>query len=45
MLAGKRCGPALIFLFIAIIVGTLVIVALSHGPEQQPPVEPIHQKH
>ena len=44
MLAGKRCSPALIYVFIAIIVGTLAFLALHHGPERQPRTEPIHEK-
>jgi len=44
MLAGKRCGPTLIYLFIAIIVGTLLFVAMRHGPRQQPRAVPIHDK-
>jgi hypothetical protein len=44
MLAGKRCSPVLLYLFLAIIVGTLIFVAVSHGPDHQPPAEPIHQK-
>lgn len=44
MFAGKRCGPTLIYLFIAIIVATLAFLALSHGPQRQPPAPPIHQK-
>lgn len=44
MLAGKRCSPALIYLFIAIIVGALAFVAVSHGPDRQPKTAPIHEK-
>jgi len=44
MLAGKRCSPVLIYAVLAIIVGALTFVAVSHGPERQPPAQPIHQK-
>jgi hypothetical protein len=44
MLAGKRCSPILIYLVIAIIVGTLAFVAASHTPDRRPPAEPIHEK-
>jgi hypothetical protein len=44
MLAGKRCSPALIIVFIAIIVGALTFAALHHGPEQQPGNAPIHDQ-
>jgi hypothetical protein len=44
MLAGKRCSPALIYIFIAIIVGSLAFFAFHHGPQRQPPAEPIHEK-
>jgi hypothetical protein len=30
--------------FLAIIVGTLLFLGLSHGPDRQPRAEPIHQK-
>jgi hypothetical protein len=44
MLAGKRCSPALIVVFIAIIIGTLTFLALHHGPEKQPSSAPIHDQ-
>ena len=44
MLAGKRCSPALIIVFIAIIVGALAFAALHNGPEQQPNNAPIHDQ-
>jgi len=44
MLAGKRCSPALIVVFLAIIVGTLAFLAMSHGPDRQPRAAPIHEK-
>jgi hypothetical protein len=44
MLAGKRCSPVLIYVFIAVIIGALTFLAVSHGPDRQPKAEPIHEK-
>jgi len=44
MLAGKHCSPILVYLVLAIIIGTLVFLAASHAPDRRPPAEPIHQK-
>jgi hypothetical protein len=44
MLAGKRCSPTLIVVFIAIIVGALAFFAFHQSSQQPLPAAPIHGK-
>jgi hypothetical protein len=44
MLAGKRCSPTLIVIFIAIIVGTLAFFAFHQSHQSPVQSAPIHDK-